>query len=75
VSSGGRTEALSLSVAARAALEAMIEHLTAVYELSPEAAYILCSVAGDVHVAQMVNAPNAGVTVSIPEDCLPSLPR
>ena len=65
-----RLENLSkdISLAARNALIAMIEHLQRRYGLTREQAYIVASVAVDLRIAQVVDAPNAGVVAVLPVD-------
>lgn len=55
-----------LLAAARDATRAMIEHVVRGYGLAPEDAYVLCSVAGDLALAEVVNAPNWVVTMELP---------
>jgi formamidase len=54
-----------LSQAARAALLDMIEYLQREHGLSREQAYILCSVATDLVIAQVVDVPNYAVSAII----------
>jgi len=49
----------------------MIGHLTEEYGLSREEAYVLCSVAADVRVHEVVDKPNWVVGTMIPLDCFP----
>ena len=56
-----------LHEAARAAVRAMIEHLVARYRFSPEEAYAVTSVAGDLRIHEIVNAPRWVVGATIPE--------
>ena len=51
-----------LTVAARHALLQMIDYLVKEHGLSREKAYILCSVAVDLRVGQVVDVPNYVVT-------------
>lgn len=51
-----------LTLAARHALLQMIDYITREYELSPEQAYILASVAVDLRIGQVVDVPNYVVT-------------
>ncbi len=51
-----------LTLAARNALLDMIDYITREHGLSPEQAYILCSVAVDLRVGQVVDVPNYVVT-------------
>lgn len=64
----GRNESEDLTLAARNALEAMIEHLVSAYGYTPQQAYAICSVAVDLEVGQVVNAPNFLVTAFLPLD-------
>lgn len=43
---------------ARNAVRDMIEWLGEHYQLSREDAYVLCSLAGDLRISQIVDAPN-----------------
>ena len=47
-----------LALSARDALKEMIDHLVGEYGLSREQAYILCSVAVDLRIGQVVDVPN-----------------
>jgi acetamidase/formamidase len=55
-----------LYLAARDATRAMIDHLERWYGLTPEDAYVLCSIAGDLAIAEIVDAPNWVVTMQLP---------
>ncbi len=57
-----------LSLAARNALLAMIDHISRTYNLTPEQAYIVASVAVDLRIGQVVDAPNVGVSALLPLD-------
>jgi formamidase len=57
-----------IALAARNALVAMIDHLVAEYGYTPEQAYIICSVAVDLRIGQLVDAPNVGATAILPLD-------
>ena len=52
----------SLTLAARHALLQMIDYIVDEYGLSREQAYILCSVAVDLRVGQVVDVPNYVIT-------------
>jgi acetamidase/formamidase len=52
--------------AAREATRSMIAHLVATHHLAPEDAYILCSVAVDLKISEVVNAPNWVVSSYLP---------
>lgn len=53
--------------AARAAVRNMIDLLGQRHGLSPLDAYMLCSVAGDLKVSQIVDAPNWTVSFYMPD--------
>jgi len=56
-----------LMPASRDAVSGMIDHLTRTRSVSAEAAYMLCSVAGDLRISQIVDAPNWTVSFAIPK--------
>ncbi len=64
----GRNESGDVTLAARNALLNMIDHLTQTYGYSPGQAYLLCSVAVDLRISQVVDLPNALVTAFLPLD-------
>ena len=55
-----------LHQASRDAVSAMIEELSRREKLSPVDAYMLCSVAGDLRISQIVDAPNWTVSFHLP---------
>jgi acetamidase/formamidase len=55
----------SLEAGARDATLAMIEHLVATAGLAPEDAYALCSVAADLRIVEVVDAPNWVVAMDL----------
>jgi acetamidase/formamidase len=57
-----------LMEASKNAVRHMIEHLGKTYRLSPEEAYVLCSVAVDLHLSEVVDAPNWIVSAFLPLD-------
>lgn len=57
-----------LSLAARNALLEMIDYIADTYGLTREQAYIVASVAVDLRIGQVVDAPNVGVTAVLPLD-------
>lgn len=57
-----------ISLAARNALLAMIDHISEEYGYTREQAYIICSVAVDLRIGQLVDQPNVGVTALLPLD-------
>jgi formamidase len=61
-----------LTLAARNALLAMIDHIVESYGYTPEQAYAIASVAVDLRIGQVVDGPNAGVTAVLPLDIFES---
>lgn len=59
-----------VSLAARNALLAMIDHISTTYGYTREQAYLIASVAVDLRIGQLVDAPNVGVTAILPLDVL-----
>ncbi len=55
-----------LMTACKDAVKAMIEHLSKTYSLSPEDAYLLCSIACDLRISEIVDAPNWLVSFYLP---------
>lgn len=66
----GNLENLSknISLATRNALIEMIEYISDRYGYTKEQAYIIASVAVDLRIGQLVDAPNVGVTAILPLD-------
>ena len=62
----GSNASEDLNVACRNALMEMIEVLVS-REFTPEQAYVICSVAVDLKISQVVDAPNFIVTAFLPE--------
>jgi len=57
-----------LNLAARNALVAMIDHIVDRYGYDRTQAYMIASVAVDLRIGQLVDAPNVGVTAILPLD-------
>jgi len=55
-----------VTLAARDALRKMIDYLVTVKGLTPHQAYILSSVAVDLHISNLVDVPNFAVTAILP---------
>lgn len=55
-----------LFVASQDALRAMIDHLGREYRLEPYDAYLLCSVAADLRISEIVDVPNWVVSLYLP---------
>jgi acetamidase/formamidase len=56
-----------LMEASKAAVRAMIAHLGTAHGLSREEAYVLCSVAVDLKISEVVDAPNWVVSAFLPQ--------
>ena len=56
-----------LMVGAQAAVRAMIDHLVRERGLTREDAYILCSLAGDLKITEVVDIPNWMVGMFVPD--------
>jgi acetamidase/formamidase len=56
-----------LMEASREAVRGMIDHLVRTRDLSPLEAYVLCSVAGDLKISEIVDAPNWVVSFFLPD--------
>ena len=65
---GLRNLSKDISLAGRNALLEMIDYITATYGLTAEQAYVVASVAVDLRIGQLVDAPNVGVTALLPLD-------
>ena len=65
---GLRNLSKDISLAARNALLEMIDYMTETYGLTREQAYVVASVAVDLRIGQLVDAPNVGVTALLPMD-------
>jgi len=57
-----------ISLAARNALLEIIDYMVDTYDLTPQQAYIVASVAVDLRIGQLVDVPNVGVTAILPLD-------
>jgi len=64
--------ATTLDEAAKKATRYMIDYLSEVHGLSRSEAYALCSLAGDLHVAEVVDVPHVLVAMHIPKHALPA---
>ena len=64
----GKQEFEDLTLAARNALDAMINHLGHEYGYTRQQAYALCSVAVDLKISQVVDLPNVIVSAFLPLD-------
>ena len=68
VTDGGTNALMDVGLAARRALLEMIDYLMSTYGFEREAAYVLASVAGELRVSQIVDLPNALVSLLLPID-------
>lgn len=57
-----------IDLAARNAVEGIVEYIVATWGYDRQQAYMIASVAVDVRIAQLVDAPNYGVTAVLPLD-------
>lgn len=64
-----------ISLAARNALLEMIEYISNRFGYTREQAYIIASVAVDLRIGQLVDAPNVGVTALLPLDIFENPPN
>lgn len=73
----GRLENLSMDInlAARNALDAMLDYIVSTYGYSRAEAHIIASVAVDLRIGQLVDAPNVGVTAILPLDIFEQRPK
>lgn len=60
----------SLDEATKKAVRYMVNYLVAYHELSPEDAYLLCTLAGDLMINELPNKPNVSMTMRIRKDVL-----
>ena len=57
----------TIDLATKKAVNYMIDHLTNNYDITAEDAYMLCSLVGDLHIAEVVDVPNMLVTMHFPK--------
>ena len=57
-----------LTLAARNALIEMVDYVSSEYGLTPEQAYVVCSVAADLRIGQVVDVPNYLVSMILPKE-------
>jgi acetamidase/formamidase len=58
----------TIDEAAKKATRYMVEHISTTYEMSWEEAYMLCSLIGDLKIAEVVDLPHMLVTMHIPKN-------
>ena len=59
--------ATTIDEAAKKATRYMVTHITETYQMSWDEAYMLCSLVGDLKIAEVVDIPNMLVTMHIPK--------
>ena len=57
-----------ISLAARNAVDGIIDYITSEYGYDRNQAYVIASVAVDLRISQLVDSPNVGVTALLPLD-------
>ena len=57
-----------INLAARNALDGIIDYIVAAYDYNKLQAYVIASVAVDLRIGQLVDTPNVGVTAILPLD-------
>ena len=67
-------DGMDLTVAAREAVTAMIEHLVGTYGFEPAAAYALCSAVVDLRLSEVVDVPYPIVSALLPLDLFDASP-
>ena len=57
-----------ISLAARNAVDSIINYIVSEYGYDRNQAYVIASVAVDLRISQLVDSPNVGVTALLPLD-------
>ena len=57
-----------INLAARNAVAGIVDYIVATYGYTRQQAYVIASVAVDIRISQLVDAPNVGVTALLPLD-------
>jgi len=63
----------TIDIATKKAVNFMVDHLSENYDISAEDAYMLCSLVGDLKIAEVVDVPNMLVTMHFPKSILDQL--
>ena len=63
----------TIDIATTKAVNYMIDHLSNNYDITEEDAYMLCSLVGDLHIAEVVDVPNILVTMHFPKNIIKQL--
>ena len=64
-----------LDLAARNAVDGIIDYIVTTYGYSRNQAYVIASVAVDLRISQLVDTPNVGVTAVLPLDIFVATPQ
>ena len=75
VSDGLENLSNDLDLAARNAVEGIIDYIVETYGYSRNQAYVIASVAVDLRISQLVDTPNVGVTAVLPLDIFIAPPQ
>ena len=57
-----------INLAARNAIDGIIDYIVSTYGYTRNQAYVITSVAVDLRISQLVDSPNVGVTALLPLD-------
>ena len=63
----------TIDIATKKAVNYMVDYLTNNYNVPPEDAYMLCSLVGDLKIAEVVDVPNMLVTMHFPKSIIKQL--
>ncbi len=63
----------TIDIATKKTVNYMVDHLSDNYDISAEDAYMLCSLVGDLKIAEVVDVPNMLVTMHFPKSILKQL--
>ena len=63
----------TIDIATKKAVNYMVDHLSNNYDISAEDAYMLCSLVGDLKIAEVVDVPNMLVTMHFPKSVINQL--
>ena len=63
----------TIDLATKKAVNYMVDHLSNNYDISAEDAYMLCSLVGDLKIAEVVDVPNMLVTMHFPKSIINQL--
>ena len=63
----------TIDIATKKAVNYMVDYLINNYNVSPEDAYMLCSLVGDLKIAEVVDVPNMLVTMHFPKSIINQL--